>query len=333
MATDYNIKIYLDVKQNGFYGVYWENVHSTRKAIILMLGDDADDRLAVSGAKWALKHGLNVLTMSPNKKDYSHVNYPLERIENAINFMKTKGNKFFAIGGASTTAMVALVAASYFKEITLTLAFSPSDFVWQGFQRGKLDGASEWPVEGASTLSYRNENLPFMPFCYQHPKYNEVLKEEAKKSKSLAASRKLFDDSEVAHPISEDEFIKVENINGLLLLVGAKDDTLWDCVRYINRMDERLKTHPHKVDYELATYEIGSHFIFPFSLIKMFLPFGYSLLLKIAFKSIRDNYNETINTLKDIDVRVNKVIAKWIKICESEAYWEEKNRFSKREFS
>lgn len=37
-----------------------------------------------------------------------------------------------------------------------------------------------------------------------------------------------FDDSENAHPITEDEFIKVENIKGKLLLIGADDDVLWD---------------------------------------------------------------------------------------------------------
>lgn len=51
----------------------------------------------------------------------------------------------------------------------------------------------------------------------------------------MIASRKLFDDSEAAHPITEEEFIKVENICGKLFLVGAEDDALWDTAKYIFR--------------------------------------------------------------------------------------------------
>ena len=36
----------------GFYGVYYPNKKASDKAMILMLGDSSDDRLAVSGAKW-----------------------------------------------------------------------------------------------------------------------------------------------------------------------------------------------------------------------------------------------------------------------------------------
>ena len=39
-------------------------------------------------------------------------------------------------------------------------------------------------------------------------------------------SRKLFDDSEKAHPITEDEMIKIEKIHGTVLLIGAEDDVL-----------------------------------------------------------------------------------------------------------
>lgn len=46
------------------------------------------------------------------------------------------GNTKIGIAGTSTTGVLALVAASYFKEITLTIARTPSVFVWQGFMQG-----------------------------------------------------------------------------------------------------------------------------------------------------------------------------------------------------
>lgn len=75
------------------------------------------------------------------------------------------------IAGASTTGTLALTAASFFPEITLTIAMTPSDFIWQGFMQGKRDGCHEWPIEGESLFSYHGEPLPYMPFCYGHPQY------------------------------------------------------------------------------------------------------------------------------------------------------------------
>ena len=51
----------------------------------------------------------------------------------------------------------------------------------------------------------------------------------------MVNSRKLFDDSETAHPIEPEEYIPVENIRGKLLLIGAEDDALWDTAKYIRR--------------------------------------------------------------------------------------------------
>ncbi len=86
-----------------------------------MLGDDPEDHMVRSAVSWLLRLGVNVLTMSPGEKDYSHHNYPLERIEVAIGFLHAHGNRKIGIAGASTTGTLALVAASLFPEITLTI--------------------------------------------------------------------------------------------------------------------------------------------------------------------------------------------------------------------
>lgn len=126
-------KISFEVEESGFYGAYWENKNKSNSALIAILGDDPSDYLAKTCVKWLHKNGVNVMTMSPAKKDYGHHNYPLERIEKAIEVLKKYGNTKIGIVGASTTGMLALVAASYFSDITLTVAMTPSDFVWQGF--------------------------------------------------------------------------------------------------------------------------------------------------------------------------------------------------------
>ncbi|MDO5546195.1 MAG: acyl-CoA thioester hydrolase/BAAT C-terminal domain-containing protein [Eubacteriales bacterium] len=302
---------HFDMEADGFYGAYWTCKSRSDCAIITMLGDDSEDYMARSAVKWLLRLGVNVMTMSPGRKVYGHHNYPLERVETAIAWLKAHGNRKVGIAGASTTGTLALTAASLFPDITLTIAMTPSDFVWQGFMQGKRDGCKEWPVEGESLFSYRGEPLPYLPFCYSHPQYWKVIQEESKRTDSMIASRRLFDDSEKAHPITEAESIKVEAIRGNLLLIGAEDDVLWDTAKYIRRMERRLAEHPHSCTVEAAVYQHGTHFVFPEGMIKTMLPVGSGLFVKLAFSAARQYPGECRETRLDIDRRLTEAIASW----------------------
>lgn len=303
--------ISFEVDADGFHGAYWPCRGGSACAVIAMLGDDAADYMARSAVKWLMKLGVNVMTMSPGKKDYGHHNYPLERIETAIAWLKAHGNQKIGIAGASTTGTLALTAAAMFPEISLTIAMTPSDFVWQGFMQGKKDGCKEWPIAGESLFSYYGKPLPYMPFCYQHPQYWQVIAEETRQSGDMLASRKLFDDSEAAHPITEDAYIKVENIRGRLLLIGAADDSLWDTAKYIRRMERRLAEKTHDCTVETAVYAHGTHFVFPEGMLKTILPIGFGLFMKLAFRAAKQFPEACRQTRMDIDRRITAAIQAW----------------------
>jgi pimeloyl-ACP methyl ester carboxylesterase len=250
------------------------------------------------------------MTLSPEHKNYGHSNIPVERIGAAMDYMKARGIDKFGIAGASTTGMFSLVAASYYPEITLTIAMSASDFVMEGFHRGKRDGYVEWPGEGESTLSWQGKPLPYLPYAYRHPEYGRRIKEEAKEGGDMAAARKMFDESERLHPLREEEKIKVENIKGRLLLIGAEDDVLWDTVRYMRRMEERLSRLPHDCELEMLAYEHGTHFVFPEGLIREILPLGGDLMTRL-FKAGRDFPRECKATRIDIEKKVTGAISAW----------------------
>ena len=306
-------KLFFDTEKDGFYGTYYINPKESYCAMIGMFGDDPNDYMAKCGAKWLHKNGVNVLCMSPSKKDYSHVNYPLERIETAIQWLKNNGNKKIGIVGMSTTGMDALVAASFFSDITLTFALTPSDFIWQGFEQGNKDGCKEWPIPGASTLSWKGQPLAYMPFVYEHPIYWQKVEEETKGSGDIERSTCLFIDSEKAREHTEEEMIKVENIKGSLFLVGADDDSFWETGKYIRRMEQRLKTHPHSCEYTTLVYEHGTHFVLPESLLRKALPIGLKFVLRFIFKEAKDYPNECEATRKDIDEKLSNALEKWCK--------------------
>lgn len=128
-------KLFFEIERDGFYGTYYENPTGSDCTVIGLFGDDPNDYMAKCGAKWLHKNGVNALCVSPGKKNYSHVNNPLERIETAIKWLQANGNRKVGIMGMSTAGMDSLVAASYFPDITLTFALTASDFVWQGFEQ------------------------------------------------------------------------------------------------------------------------------------------------------------------------------------------------------
>lgn len=299
------------VEKDGFNGVWYVNPAGSKRGIILMLGDSAEDRMAVCGAKWLHENGCHVMAMSPDKKDYGHHNYPLERFGKAVSFMKAQGCERLGVIGASTTGMLSLVAASYYPELTLTIAFSPSDFVMEGFYQDGKDGMRERPGDGESSVSWQGEPLPYLPYAYRHPEYWQKIKEESKAGGDFIASRKMFDESERRHPLQEDEKIKVEKIKGRIICIGAEDDVLWDTCKYIRRMEARLTEMPHESSFEAWLYEHGTHFAFPESMLKKMLPVGASLLVRIMFRAGKQYPKECRETRIDIDKRLRQVFRDW----------------------
>lgn len=304
-------KQYYNPESNGFYGAFYACPSYSDKGVILMLGDAVDDLMAVSGVKWLHRQGCHVMAMSPGKKDYGHHNYPLERFGKAIEVLQNKGCKKIGIVGASTTGMLALLAASYYPQISLTIAISPCDFVMEGFYRDGKDGMEERPGDNESTVSWEGKPLPYLPYAYRHPEYWLKIKEASKAGKDMVASRPLFDESERRHPLQEEEKIKVENIHGKVLCIGAEDDVLWDTCRYIRRMEKRLEEKSHSCKFKALIYEHGTHFAFPESMLKIMLPVGGSLVVGFAFRAGRRYPKECKETRRDIDRKVKKVLGKW----------------------
>ena len=130
------------------------------------------------------------MAMSPDKKDYGHHNYPLERFGKAIGVLQEKGCSRIGIVGASTTGMLALLAASYYPQISMTIAISPPDFVMEGFYQDGKDGMRERPGDNESSVSWEGKPLPYLPYAYRHPEYWQKIKEASKAGKDMVASRR-----------------------------------------------------------------------------------------------------------------------------------------------
>ena len=134
-------------------------------------------------------------------------------------------------------------------------------------------------------FSWQNKQFPYLPYVCRHPEYRQKICEESKEGGDKVASRKMFDESERRHPIREEERIKVENIYGKLIFIGAEDDVLWDTCKCIRRMEKRLTQLPNGCACESWLYEHGTRFAFSEFMLKMMLPMGSGLLVSFMFKA------------------------------------------------
>ena len=60
-----------------------------------------------------------------------------------------------------------------------------------------------------------------------------------------------------------------------------------------------------------VSYEYGSHFVFPQSMLEIVLPIGSTLLLKLAFKTLKEHPDACRQTRIDIDKRLRRIIQGW----------------------
>ncbi|MCZ6704195.1 MAG: hypothetical protein O6940_14290, partial [Ignavibacteria bacterium] len=152
---------------------------------------------------------------------------PLEYFEDAIMKFKSQpdvGNKKILVWGNSKGGELALLLASRYKQIEGVIASVPSSVVFQGI------GAS------SSSWSYKGEPIPFVPYApYDQSK---VVNREY---------REMYELSLKQTAAVEKAAIKVENINGPILLLSGREDTMWPSSQMSEMIIKRLeeKEFPH----------------------------------------------------------------------------------------
>lgn len=301
-----------DFHRDGFTGVFYPSAAPTERTMLVMLGDSNTGRLVKSAVKYLHNQGCHVLSLCAVQQagdDTGYHNFPMERCEAAVRWAQAHGAKKVGIAGGSTSGMLALIAASLIPDISMVLAFTPADFVMQGFCRGSKDGMREWPAENQSTVSWRGKPLPYQPFYRTEREYCQVFSGDSKKHRELNSLR-LFTHSEAVSPIPEEAYIQVENIRGTIVLAAAEDDTLWEAAKYCRRMEKRLREKGFAYPLECWIYPIGTHFVFPQGMMKALLPIAPNLPTRL-FSSGRKHPKQCRLTREDIDRRLTAVLEKW----------------------
>ena len=304
-------KEYISKEKVGFYGAFYPSGKKQHVAMIYMMGLTCDNFLVSIGVKWLHQFNIDVLSLSPSENEQGLHDYPIENFQKAVDWLKERGYQKIGIVGGSATATMALIGASYCPDISMTVAITPSDFMMEGYYRDLKDGAKERPGHQQSIVNHQGHSLPYLPYAYRHPEYWQKLQEESHRTHNLIASREMFELSEKKTKLEDNMMIKVENIRGHLILVGSKDDCLWDTCRYIERMKKRLKDHHSLVHCQSYLYEHGTHFIFPQTMITSSLPMIGNLIV-CMFAQGRKHFKECHYNRIDLDHHLRDDLTKWI---------------------
>lgn len=167
---------------------------------------------------------------------------PLEYVERALKYLRAQPDVDTArigMGGVSKGGELTLLFASMRPEIHAVAAFVPSGVVFQSIADG-YPRTSSW--------TYHGRDVPFVPYGAVDRPANIA---EIYRAGLEQASRETL----------EAATISVERINGPLLLLSGRADTLWPSTMLCEMVVERLLGHAFPHPFEHVAYADAGHLI------------------------------------------------------------------------
>lgn len=165
---------------------------------------------------------------------------PLEYFDTAINWLRAQPHVDpgrIGIVGGSIGGETALTVASHYPQIKVVIATMPSSVVWPGIVHH--------PGEPASTYTLGGKPLPYLP--YGGP---------------FTTIYGLYAKGLLALDQHQDAIIPVEDINGPVMLVCGKSDTLWPSCPMSEQVAARLKAKHFGHRVALLEYADAGHAVF-----------------------------------------------------------------------
>lgn len=173
---------------------------------------------------------------TPKNLDKIAIEEVYKAIETATQNKKINKKKIALVGG-SRGADLALILASYYKEVKCVVGLVASHAVFPGHTL----------QFNSSCWTYGGKELPFIPVN------DEAIPFLIKRDLRRAFEAMLKDTS-----AEEKATIKVENINASILLISATNDEICPSTPMAEKMIDRLKTNDFKFNFEHVALE-GSH--------------------------------------------------------------------------
>ncbi len=166
---------------------------------------------------------------------------PLEYFDEALDYLASVDeidDTRLGIVGVSKGGELALLLASRDPRLATTVAFVPSSVVFQSI-------APEWPT--TSSWTEDGQDVPFVPY---------LITENFRPDQLAIMYRESLD-----QPQAEAAVIQVERIQGPVLLLSGKADSLWPSEYMAEQVIARLEANEFSYPYEHVAYDNAGHLI------------------------------------------------------------------------
>tara|TARA_R110002049_G_scaffold47596_3_gene137271 strand:+ start:839 stop:1771 length:933 start_codon:yes stop_codon:yes gene_type:complete len=236
------------ISENGFQANYFVKEDTKSKATVILIGGGQwGDYWAEQFAKKEMV-GLSIPYTGKEGLPRLPEEIELEYFESAINWLRNQPevdpNKIVVMG-ASRNAELALVIASTFTEsISGVVAYAPSAVSWSNtvlpYNSNELK--SSW--------KYKGVDIPYVPM-------NKIIGNESNKIEMLEYWKRGLAKSDFVIQAA----IKVEKINGPILLFSGNDDKVWPSSLMADMIEKKLDDNNFKHSFQNIKYDNAGHLI------------------------------------------------------------------------
>lgn len=264
------IKIHPDrkftVEADGFYG-NWFAPKTSRfpgKSMIVCTGADGMYRAAQAVAECFRHAGMPAMALaywSAPGTPKEDVGSPVEYVQNAARWIRENRNLHVGMWGISLGGEYALLCGSLLPELECIVAASPVHVVTEC---GSFKGG--YHFNAGSPFSWHGKPVPYIGTGEEKKK---AIVKRVKKNfwQKRDYDQRFYYEELLMQPHDPEADIRVENINGPVLLLSGGADTgvpaSWVCEQVVKRLRENNFTYPY-VHYN---YEHLSHYVTPFHMI------------------------------------------------------------------
>lgn len=236
------------INENGFQANYFVKTNTKRSTSIVLIGG------GLWGDYWGQQfanRGYSGLSLPYTQREGlpklpEEIN--LEYFEKALAWLKKQPevdpNKIIVMG-ASRNAELALLLASVFpRSISGVVAYAPSAVSWSNtvlpYNSNELK--SSW--------KYKGLDIPYVPM-------DKISGNQLNSINMLEYWNKGLQKADFIGPAA----IKVEKINGPILLFSGKDDQVWPSSIMADMIEKRLETNTFEHSFQNIKYENAGHLI------------------------------------------------------------------------
>jgi dienelactone hydrolase len=245
----------VEVREEGVTGtLFLPADEDERPALVVLSGSEGgtfEPAAAQYAAQGLVTFALAYFGMEGLPEELEEI--PVETVERALTWLAAQprvNGDAIGVWGASKGAELALLAASIFPAIKAVVAKSASAYVFEsiGEDMGKVHKSS-W--------THRGGPVPFIPL-----EFNMRIGASyfwSRFSKKPWATRPMYDYAIKHAPDLESASIKVENINGPVLVTGGGKDGVWPSDEMAVAIGKRLSSQDRKFKDVVLTYPDAGH--------------------------------------------------------------------------